>query len=97
MICMFGFTVEGFDQFTLDHPLVHLSSYVDDDSLTTEGETEIEVLDRMSKAAAAMFILFRDYLHVQLQAEKLTTFASSVPLARKLGKLLGRSGRNRNQ
>eukprot|EP00959_Pyramimonas_sp_CCMP1952_P061418 1283390-Pyramimonas_sp.AAC.1 len=43
----------------------------------------------MSKAAAAMIIVFRDYLHVQLQADKLTTFASSVQLARKLGALLG--------
>eukprot|EP00959_Pyramimonas_sp_CCMP1952_P182042 3806212-Pyramimonas_sp.AAC.1 len=40
-------------------------------------------------AGAAMYIIFRDYLKVQLQADKLTTFASSLPLARKLGRLLG--------
>eukprot|EP00959_Pyramimonas_sp_CCMP1952_P382670 8018528-Pyramimonas_sp.AAC.1 len=83
------YSIEAFDQFTLDYPRVHLASYVDTNSLTAVGDTDNEVLSEISQAAAAMYIRFRHYLRVQFQADKLTTFASSLPLAQELAGLLG--------
>ena len=83
------YSIEAFDNFTRAHPHVPLSSYVDDDAMTTEGSTEKEALERMVSACASMYVIFRDELKVGLQADKLTTFGSSLQIARKLGKLLG--------
>eukprot|EP00959_Pyramimonas_sp_CCMP1952_P178747 3736121-Pyramimonas_sp.AAC.1 len=83
------YSLEAFDGYTLANPLAPLSSYVDDDALTTQADTEQEALSRMVQACAHMYVIFRDSLMVGLQADKFTTFGSSLSLARKLGTLLG--------
>jgi len=82
------YSIEAFDTYVAENPDIVLSSYVDDDSVTTSG-SEQQVLSTVARAAASLFILFRDELHVGIQPEKVSTFASSLSLAKKIAALLG--------
>ena len=84
------FAQEEFQAFSLRHPLVTLDSYVDDDTLACEADTEEEVLVRLTAAAADLEQVLVKELEVDVSYGKGATVASSPGLLARLVKALGK-------